>query len=527
MLTTAVLLAGLVTTATEPEPRVLAVFPLDPSGVVSAGDARELTSALETDLVGTRRFVVIAASDLRAALQKQKAESYRDCFDEKCQIEIGRELAAQLTLSAKVLKLDESCEVTLKLYDLRQAASNEAANASDECTKAGLRRALRAASFRLAGVAPAKQNSAIRFDAPELPVITVPDAPAAGVLSIDDIDVDALEAYDAALRAEKQSPPRPEEILQAWAQVKKKSRKLAPLASERTAQWKRYAAESKRAAARAREVEKKRTEHFKKLKRLLELDVASAQDKQDWAVAFIEAYGTEGNPYAADPLVRDYLAKAAWAELEREPAADAAARLARVEAFVARYPEHAPALELRDKLAGEKLTEERAQRARDAAKRLPGLIRAKFRDPKQPKYFIELEGKAELDRCVVTLVKRSFRLPPNAQVPTPGGKPPHLVGTTVVVAEGSRFHVHSQDGYIKVSSSHYEGGKYAERVRVEFGLEPPMTLQLAAHGELARAPPEVWNLDALQTAFGAITEHCTQRPAASAPAVASLPLIFR
>ena len=58
-----------------------------------------LTDALRTTLAGSRRFRVVDESTQAAALKQMvkqlKRESYRACYEEKCQIPLGRALASR------------------------------------------------------------------------------------------------------------------------------------------------------------------------------------------------------------------------------------------------------------------------------------------------------------------------------------------------------------------------------------------------------------------------------------------------
>jgi Ca-activated chloride channel family protein len=112
---------------------VVAVFELETSGVRFYRPAQQrLNSYLANKLAGTG-YRVIPPGQLRHRLRAQKRASYRPCYDQACQIEIGRELAAEKSLSAKVLRLDERCIVALTLFDLKRAASERAADAGGGC----------------------------------------------------------------------------------------------------------------------------------------------------------------------------------------------------------------------------------------------------------------------------------------------------------------------------------------------------------------------------------------------------------
>jgi len=64
-----------------------------------------LTDYLTGKLAGAGVFQVVPRDQLKKRLMKQKTRSYKECYDQSCQIELGRELAAEKTLATKVLKL--------------------------------------------------------------------------------------------------------------------------------------------------------------------------------------------------------------------------------------------------------------------------------------------------------------------------------------------------------------------------------------------------------------------------------------
>ncbi len=75
---------------------IVAVFPIqDSAGRLDDSAVTQLTDYFATKIAETQMFVVVPRSDLEAALRNQKRESFKLCVDESCQIEIGKELAAQ------------------------------------------------------------------------------------------------------------------------------------------------------------------------------------------------------------------------------------------------------------------------------------------------------------------------------------------------------------------------------------------------------------------------------------------------
>jgi hypothetical protein len=79
-------------------------------------------------------YQTVPRAQIRERLRAEAADSFRACYDESCQIELGRELAASKTLSTQVMKIGDSCQVTASLFDLMRAAAELAATAEAKCS---------------------------------------------------------------------------------------------------------------------------------------------------------------------------------------------------------------------------------------------------------------------------------------------------------------------------------------------------------------------------------------------------------
>ncbi len=113
---------------------VIAVFSVrDATDRLTDAERVQLSDYLAIKLVETRAFRVVPRSQLEEVLRKQKRESYRECYDEACQIEIGKELAASHSLALQVLRVGSRCVVAGSLYDLRLQATERAATHKGGC----------------------------------------------------------------------------------------------------------------------------------------------------------------------------------------------------------------------------------------------------------------------------------------------------------------------------------------------------------------------------------------------------------
>lgn len=112
---------------------VVAVFDIEMRNVGRASEkANDLTDYLCSLLAG-KGLQVVPRAKLKESLVERKKASYRQCYDQACQIEIGKELAATKSLAAQVLALGGKCKLTLTLYDLRRGTSETGTAVSGGC----------------------------------------------------------------------------------------------------------------------------------------------------------------------------------------------------------------------------------------------------------------------------------------------------------------------------------------------------------------------------------------------------------
>jgi Skp family chaperone for outer membrane proteins len=131
VLLTLVLLQG--TASGEGRP-VVAVFEIEAAGATVKPAVRaNLTRYLATKLAESGVYDVVPPDKVKEALTARKKESYKQCFDQSCQIEIGRELAASKSLATQLMKVGSKCVVTSNLYDLRKSTTERAASGKGAC----------------------------------------------------------------------------------------------------------------------------------------------------------------------------------------------------------------------------------------------------------------------------------------------------------------------------------------------------------------------------------------------------------
>jgi len=138
----------------KPSP-VVAVFEIENRGSPLTGDELiALTEYLGTKLGERGRFQIIPRQEIKKRLVQQKQDSFKQCYDQSCQIEVGRELAAQFTVSTSISKVGRTCIVTSALFDLRKAATTTTASAKGPCTADDLLVAMDKIAAKLEGEKP-------------------------------------------------------------------------------------------------------------------------------------------------------------------------------------------------------------------------------------------------------------------------------------------------------------------------------------------------------------------------------------
>ena len=123
---------------------VVAVFTIEDKGArLKRKLLDRLSDYLAMTLAATGRYRVVPRDQLKKRLVQQKRRSFKKCYDQTCQIEIGKELAAQKSLSTVIMKLGSRCMVTTVLYNLRTAASEGGASAEGGCSEDAIVEALK------------------------------------------------------------------------------------------------------------------------------------------------------------------------------------------------------------------------------------------------------------------------------------------------------------------------------------------------------------------------------------------------
>ena len=133
--------AGTKSTAAAEPAAILAVMEIDDkTGRFSTGELEAASQHLRTGLAESQRFRVVPKSRQEDALVRElRKKSYEDCYSEKCQIELGQQLAADTLVRPTITELGGVCTLSAVLLDLASATSTGGRQADFDCNGKGLK----------------------------------------------------------------------------------------------------------------------------------------------------------------------------------------------------------------------------------------------------------------------------------------------------------------------------------------------------------------------------------------------------
>lgn len=332
---------------------VAAVFDVESrGGALSPTFVATLGDRLAAEVLATGRFQVVPRDALRNRLATAKGGSFKSCFAESCQIELGRELGAQRVWGALLVQAGPECHLALRMNDLGSAHGVKAATVAGGCSEDEVLATIKLAVRKLVGVQLKRPDVQLPPQDASLVAVAVPEGVPPRVRGLDfgQVDVEALEAYDQAVRTEEDATSTARQKVERWKAVEAKAPEYAAIARERQRVWSR-SLQIEEDAARARA---QLDADWGKLSRLLRLSVVPEADKVQWALAFVEAYGADPqqNPYLEDKLLQSFLRVAEWRPIEAQvanaPGSEETTR--RVIQFLVRHPDYRPAKEAFNRL---------------------------------------------------------------------------------------------------------------------------------------------------------------------------------
>jgi PBP1b-binding outer membrane lipoprotein LpoB len=106
----------------------------DKSKKLKHDEVEGLTDYLSSSIAEGGMFHVIPRDQIKKRLRQQKKDSHKKCYEQSCQVEIGREMAAQKSLSVTISSIGSTCIVTAAILDLKNAATDATATARGKCS---------------------------------------------------------------------------------------------------------------------------------------------------------------------------------------------------------------------------------------------------------------------------------------------------------------------------------------------------------------------------------------------------------
>lgn len=98
----------------------------------------QLTEYLATQVAQQLGFKVAPREQLRQRLAGVKTDSFKECYDRTCQIELGKALAANKTVSTSLIRVGDRCVFNATILDLKTEATDLAASADTGCDENSL-----------------------------------------------------------------------------------------------------------------------------------------------------------------------------------------------------------------------------------------------------------------------------------------------------------------------------------------------------------------------------------------------------
>jgi hypothetical protein len=131
---------------------IVAVFDIqDASQQLKRDTLDQLTDYLCTSVSKEAGYRVVPRQQLRERLLDEKKESYKVCYDESCQIELGKAISAQKSLATKIIRIGGRCAITSSLYDLKTETTERSASERTDCSDGGLMDGMDRIARQLAG----------------------------------------------------------------------------------------------------------------------------------------------------------------------------------------------------------------------------------------------------------------------------------------------------------------------------------------------------------------------------------------
>jgi len=124
----------------------------DQSGRLPKKMLETAAEALRTELVASNKFIVISKDrQRRTMIKEEKKETWKECYDNQCRIQLGQALAADHILTGIVTYFGKRYTLTVEMIDLAKEATVKGAKAEFDGTEEGLAEAIKSIAAQIAG----------------------------------------------------------------------------------------------------------------------------------------------------------------------------------------------------------------------------------------------------------------------------------------------------------------------------------------------------------------------------------------
>ncbi len=135
-------LLAAVPAAAEPGQDVVAVFPVELTGLELSDDLRTSITAYVSSVIAEQGYRVIPQRQLEEKLAALIKSGHRERYDPSTQVQVGEAVAASQTATTQVIKIADICRVSVTFFDLQRSVSSFSRGEDGECDARGLRRSV-------------------------------------------------------------------------------------------------------------------------------------------------------------------------------------------------------------------------------------------------------------------------------------------------------------------------------------------------------------------------------------------------
>lgn len=138
----------------------------DLSGTLDKKILENAAEALRGELVASNKFVVISKDrQQKQAVKEMKKESWKECYDQSCRIQLGQALTADTILTGKITLFGKAYTLMVELIDLAKEATIKGAKVDFDGTENGLADAVRNVAVEITGVGTIRKKVDTEGDA--------------------------------------------------------------------------------------------------------------------------------------------------------------------------------------------------------------------------------------------------------------------------------------------------------------------------------------------------------------------------